>query len=65
MVSNGAQILALDERGILLLIDADPAEFKLVEERKVSDEESWAHLAVVDGQVFVRDLKNLTVYDWA
>ena len=64
-VSNGQQILALDERGILLLIDADPTEFKLVDERKVSEEESWAHLAVVDQQVFVRDLKNLTVYDWS
>jgi outer membrane protein assembly factor BamB len=64
MVSNGEQILALDEQGKLFLIDADPAEFRMVSERKVSEEESWAHLAVVDDQVFVRHLKGLSVYQW-
>jgi outer membrane protein assembly factor BamB len=64
MVSNGEQILALDEQGKLFLIDADPTEFRMVSERKVSEEESWAHLAVVDDQVFVRHLKGLSVYQW-
>jgi hypothetical protein len=36
----------------------------MVSERKVSEEESWAHLAVVDDQVFVRHLKGLSVYQW-
>jgi len=63
MVANGKQILALDERGVLRLIRANPAEFELLDERKVSDI-SWAHLAVCDDEVFVRELNGLTVYRW-
>ena len=64
LVAQGKRILALDERGDLLLIDASPEEFKLVEKRHVSDESTWAHLVTCDDQVFVRDLKGLTVYQW-
>lgn len=55
MVANGNRLLALDERGELLLIDASPEEFKLVDRRQVADN-SWAHLAVVGDELFVRDL---------
>ncbi len=65
MVANKDQILALDERGILMLIAADPTEFKILSERKVSDEECWAHLAVVDNQIFVRHLKGISLFEWA
>ncbi len=65
MVANQDQILALDERGILMLIAADPSEFKILSERKVSDEECWAHLAVVDNQIFVRHLKGISLFEWA
>ena len=64
LVANGNQILALDERGDLLLIKATPEKFDLVESRKVSRESSWAHLAVCDGQIFVRELNALTCYRW-
>lgn len=64
MVANKDRILALDERGDLLLIQADPQEFKLLDERHISDEEAWAHLAVSGQQVIVRDLKGLSVYTW-
>lgn len=65
MVVNGNRILALDERGDLLLIAASPEEFQLVSERHVASSESWAHLAVSGNQVFVRDLERLAVYRWA
>ncbi|MFO0819031.1 MAG: PQQ-binding-like beta-propeller repeat protein [Pirellulales bacterium] len=64
MVANNDRILALDERGDLLLIQADPKEFKLIDERHISDEETWAHLAVSGQQLIVRDLKGLSVYTW-
>lgn len=64
LIANGNRILALDERGELLLIDASPEEFRLVDRRQISDESAWAHLAVADGQVFVRELKALAVYRW-
>lgn len=64
MISNGKEIFALDEDGTLLRIEADPKAFKLIEKRKVSDGESWAHLGVSDKQLFVRDLTGLSVFSW-
>ena len=64
LVANKNMILALDERGELLLIEANPAEFKLIDTRKIADQETWAHLAVSENQLFVRELKAMAVYDW-
>lgn len=63
LVANGKQILALDERGQLRLIRANPDEFELIDERTVSDD-AWAHLAVCDSEVFVRELRAMTVFRW-
>ncbi len=64
LVANGKRLLALDETGELLLIEATPEEFRLIDSRKVSEQPSWAHLAVCGGQVFVRELQALTVFQW-
>jgi outer membrane protein assembly factor BamB len=64
LVARGKRILALDERGELLLIDANPGEFKVLDKRKVSDAEAWAHLAVAGEDVVIRDLKHLTLWKW-
>ena len=63
MVTDGEKILALDEKGDLLLIKANPEKFELIDERKVADD-SWAHIAVVGNEIFVRDLKHMAVYRW-
>jgi hypothetical protein len=63
-VANGNQILALDERGELLLIRVDSEEFELLDRRSISDQSTWAHLAVCDDEVFVRELNAMTVYRW-
>ncbi|QDT69016.1 outer membrane biogenesis protein BamB [Planctomycetes bacterium MalM25] len=60
----GDRILALDERGELLLYNASPEKFELIDSRQVSDDECWAHLAVCGGQVIVRELNALTAYRW-
>ena len=65
LVAQGQKILALDERGDLLLINANSEKFDLVDQRHVSESPTWAHLAVCGDEVFVRDLKGLTVYRWA
>jgi len=65
MVSNGQSILALDQRGDLLLIKANPQAFELVESRHVSDKSTWAHLAVSGDQVFIRGLDSLMAFKWA
>lgn len=64
LVANGERILALDERGDLLLINATPEKFDLLESRKVSNASSWAHLASSGDQIFVRELKALTCFGW-
>ena len=64
MVVNGDKILALDERGELMMIQASPEEFKLIDKKKISDSSAWAHLAVVGNRVFVRDLDGISVLKW-
>jgi outer membrane protein assembly factor BamB len=63
MVANGDKLLVLDERGELLLIQASPDEFKLIDRRQVADE-SWAHVAIVADQIFVRDLEAMKAFAW-
>ena len=62
-IAQGNRMLALDERGDLLLIDPNPDSFKLVGKQKIA-ENSWAHLGMADDLLFVRDLEKLIVFRW-
>ena len=64
LIAAGDRILALDERGELLLIRATPDEFDLIDRREVASRPTWAHVAVAGDQVFVRELDAMTVFDW-
>ena len=64
LVANGDRILALDERGELLLIRATPEKFDLVDRRKIADDSTWAHLAVCGSELFVRELDAIAAYRW-
>ncbi|QDU42815.1 Outer membrane protein assembly factor BamB precursor [Symmachiella dynata] len=64
MVAQGDRILALDERGDLLLIRANPQQFELIDKRHISDEPTWAHLAVCGDQLFIRALNEQSMYRW-
>lgn len=64
MVGSGDKILALDERGDLLLIRATPEKFDLLSERHISDATAWAHLTICGDEIFVRDLTGLTAFSW-
>ena len=65
LVAQGDRFLALDASGRLLLIKANSKEFELVDDQKISDDETWAHLAVCGNELYVRELSSLTVYRWA
>lgn len=65
MIAQGNRILGLDQRGDLLLLNANPEKFELIDQRKVSDEETWAHLAVCNDELFVRELNALSVFRWS
>ena len=64
LVAQGDRILALDERGILLLIKADPKGFQLLDQRKVAAEDTWAHLVVCGEEIFVRELRAMSAFRW-
>ncbi len=64
MVAQGDRILALDETGDLRLIQATPEAFTLLGEAKVTDLESWAHLAIDGDQIAIRDLDRITLWRW-
>lgn len=64
LVANSPHLLALDERGELLLLRADGTRLQLLDRRRISDSETWAHLAVADDQLFIRELDGLSVWRW-
>lgn len=64
LIAQADRMLALDETGDLRLIRANPERYELIGEAKVAAEESWAHLAVVGDEVYVRDLTGLTSLRW-
>ena len=64
LVTDGEKLLALDQRGRLILFPANPEEFEILAERDLSTGETWAHLAVCGKELFVRDLNGLTCYRW-
>ena len=63
MITNGKLLLALDQRGDLLLIDPSPEAFKVLDKRRVA-RDSWAHLAIAGNEVFVRDLGEMKCFRW-
>jgi outer membrane protein assembly factor BamB len=64
LVAQQDRILALDERGELLLIKATPDQFELIDKRTIGSEEAWAHIAVSSDQVLVRELNAIRTYRW-
>ena len=64
MAVQGDRILALDERGILLLFRANKQKFDLLDQRKLADTDTWAHVAPSEDQLFIRELRAMTAYRW-
>ena len=64
LVRQGNKILGLDQNGMLYLINATPEKLVIMDSKKISNQETWAHLAVSEGQVAIRELKAIALYDW-
>ncbi|MBS0265167.1 MAG: PQQ-binding-like beta-propeller repeat protein [Planctomycetes bacterium] len=64
LVANGDKILALDERGSLFLIRANTAKYDQIDTRKISESETWAHLAICGQEVFIRSLDAMLAFRW-
>jgi hypothetical protein len=65
LVANRDRILALDANGRLHLLRANRKKFDPLEVRKVSEAETWAHLAVAGEELFIRELNALTAWRWS
>ena len=64
LIANRDQVLALDEKGELILFKATPEKPDVVARRQISTSDTWAHLAVAGSSVFVRALDGLSMWDW-
>ena len=64
MVTDGESILTLSDKGVLYSIQANPTEFNIQDEVKISKDPTWAHIGLADNQVFIRSLKSLSVFEW-
>ena len=63
LIANGNDILALDERGELLLIRANPEAFELIERRKISEQPTLAHIGLSEHDIFNRELDALVLLE--
>jgi outer membrane protein assembly factor BamB len=64
LVAVGKVILVLNTDGKLLVLNAARNQFDVIKEYTVSDTPTWAHLAIFEGGILVKDLKTLTRWDW-
>lgn len=64
LVASGDRILALDQRGVLFSLRANKEKLDVLDKRKLTEDEAWAHLAVAGDQLFVRELHSLTAWRW-
>jgi outer membrane protein assembly factor BamB len=64
LVRQGDKILALDQNGTLYLIRANPQKLEVIDYKKISKQQTWAHLAVSGNQLAIRELNAISVYDW-
>jgi len=64
LASDGKVILGLDQKGELVLFKANPKKFELIGRRKVAKQETWGHIAVAGNQLFIRELKAISCWQW-
>lgn len=65
LVAQGDRVLALDQRGVLVMFCADPGGFLMSGERKLGEAESWAHLAVDGADLVVREQEGVSLWSWS
>jgi outer membrane protein assembly factor BamB len=73
LVAQGNRILALNDTGLLRLLEADPKEYSVLGKARVADAQTWAHVAVVDSAqgdeepgttIVVREQTALSLHRW-
>jgi len=64
MINQNDRILALSNNGKLRLLSANPNAYEIISSLEISDEDTWAHIAMADQQIFIRSLNTLTTWHW-
>ncbi len=65
MIYQGDRVLALDQKGELILFRASPESFDLLDRRVIQKgDPTWAHIGLDNGMLLVRSLKGISVWDW-
>ena len=59
-----AEALVTDKIRELVIIEPNSKKLVIKESREISDEPTWAHLAISDRQIFVRELEAIACYEW-
>ena len=62
MLTDGTQVVALDQKGQLYRLDVSGKTMEILEEREVSPSETWAYLGWDGSQLMIRRLDGLDVY---
>jgi len=63
-VANGSKMLCLSNDGMLRLIEINPFKCVVLDQHRVSNEETWAHVAVSGRDVIIRSLNALSLHKW-
>lgn len=62
LITDGERILGLDQKGILYLVNGTPESLQILSQKTVSKTETWAHLAISNGNLYIRSLDKLICY---
>lgn len=65
MINQKSQILALDQKGELILFNATSDSFEITDRRVVSPKDpTWAHLGLDGDKLLIRSLTGVSVWQW-
>jgi hypothetical protein len=63
VILAGDQVLALSDKGEIVLFNADPKEYKEVARADVLDGKCWTTPILVDGKIYARSTKEAVCVD--
>ncbi len=64
LVAQGDRILSLSDSGLLRLIKANPEVYEPFDDVQLTESDTWAHIAVAEGELVIREQDGLRVLTW-
>jgi outer membrane protein assembly factor BamB len=63
IVAAADQLLVLDNQGDLIVVAADASAYRELGRVKLTDAETWSHLAIVEDRLYVRDARAVSCFE--